>query len=117
MPPLAAAAPVAPPVVNPFAASAPAMAPEVNPFFASGPAPLPSAPCAVASAPSPPFGMPMPAAVRAPIAPTLRISDDIPDLLDGRTRSRRALFIVVAMAAIALIGTIAAAIASHYRPM
>jgi hypothetical protein len=93
------------------------MAPEVKAFFASEPAPLPSAPCAVASAPSPLLGMRLPAAVQAPIAPTPRISDDIPDLLDGRRRGRRALFIVVAVAAIALIGTIAAAIASHYRPM
>jgi hypothetical protein len=38
-------------------------------------------------------------------------------MFDGRARNRRALFVVIAVAALALLGTIAAAVASHYRPM
>jgi hypothetical protein len=37
-------------------------------------------------------------------------------MLDGRARSRRAIFIVFAVAILALLGTIGAAIASNFRP-
>jgi hypothetical protein len=47
----------------------------------------------------------------------VHISDDLPDLLDGRARNRRALLVVISVALLALLGTIAAAIASHYRPI
>jgi hypothetical protein len=49
--------------------------------------------------------------------PRVHLSDDLPDLLDGRARKRRAVAVVIAVALTALLGTIAAAIASHYRPM
>jgi hypothetical protein len=45
------------------------------------------------------------------------LADDLPDILDGRTRKRRAVMIVIGIALVALLGTIAAAIASHFRPI
>jgi hypothetical protein len=62
-----------------------------------------------------PVAFPQPLAMPAPSR--VYLSDDLPDLLDGRARNRRALFVVIAIALLALLGTIAAAIASHYRPM
>jgi hypothetical protein len=53
--------------------------------------------------------------VAGPVTP--RNLDDLPDFLDGKARSRRAVFIVFGVAMLALLGTIAAAIASNYRPM
>jgi len=41
--------------------------------------------------------------------------DDIPDFLDGAARGRRARWIVVAVAGLAVLAAFAAAIASHYQ--
>jgi hypothetical protein len=54
---------------------------------------------------------------RALPAPRVYISDDLPDFLDGRARNRRIVLVVVGVALLALLGTIAAAIASHFRPL
>jgi hypothetical protein len=53
------------------------------------------------------------------VAPPSRVhfSDDLPDLLDGRARNRRALLVAVGVAVVVLLGAIVAAIASHYRPV
>lgn len=50
-----------------------------------------------------------------PITP--RNLNDLPDFVDGRVRARRAAFVVFAVAILALLGTIAAAIASNLRPI
>jgi hypothetical protein len=52
------------------------------------------------------------------VAPSrVYLADDLPDFLDGRARNRRAVMVVVGIALVALLGTIAAAIASHFRPI
>jgi hypothetical protein len=51
------------------------------------------------------------------VAPSRNDLADLPDFLDGRARNRRAVMVVVGVALLALLGTIAAAIASHYRPL
>lgn len=64
--------------------------------------------------------LPVPAAPAfAPLSNHVRISRDepLPDFMNGAARKRRALTIVLAIAILALAGTIAAAIASHFRPM
>jgi hypothetical protein len=97
---------------NPFTVSAAAAAPEASPFWVAAMAPAPSTPLVtIPTAAHPPVAQPvaMPAVSRN--------LDDLPDLLDGRARSRRAVFIVFAVAILALAGTIAAAIASNYRAM
>lgn len=52
------------------------------------------------------------------LAPPTRVylSEDLPDLFDGRARSRRAIMVVIGMALLVLLGAVATAIASHYRP-
>jgi hypothetical protein len=69
-------------------------------------------------APSPRFVAPQTTATSqlAP-APRVYLSDDLPDLFDGRARSRRAIMVVIGMALLVLLGAIATAIASHYRPV
>ncbi|HVY25817.1 MAG TPA: hypothetical protein VHB79_04670 [Polyangiaceae bacterium] len=43
-------------------------------------------------------------------------ADDIPDLLDGAARGRRARWIVVAIAGLVVLAAVVAAVASHYQP-
>jgi hypothetical protein len=50
------------------------------------------------------------------VVATTATNIDLPDILDGGARKRRAIFIVLALAAIALFGAIALSIASQYRP-
>jgi hypothetical protein len=92
----------------------PAAEPEATPFWAAASAPP------VVTAPSPLFAPPpvvqAPVALPQPPPVRARVADDLPDMLDGRTRSRRAVFIVLAIAILALLGTIGAAIASNLRP-
>ena len=58
-----------------------------------------------------------PAAHVVPPTTPRSVSVDLPDILDGGARRRRALFFVLALAALALFGAIALSVASQYRPM
>ena len=49
--------------------------------------------------------------------PRVYLSEDLPDLFDGRARNRRAVMVVIGVAVVVLLGAIATAIASHYRPV
>jgi hypothetical protein len=49
--------------------------------------------------------------------PRVYLSEDLPDLFDGRARNRRAIMVVIGVALLLLLGAFAAAIASHYRPV
>ena len=84
------------------------------------PPPLPqAAPTRAVPPPLPKPAAPLaaPPSLPALVAPIARKEiDDIPDFLDGAARRRRARWIVLAIAALALLATTAAAIASHYRP-
>jgi hypothetical protein len=53
------------------------------------------------------------------LAPPSRVylSEELPDLLDGRARNRRAIMVVIGVALLVLLGAVASAIASHYRPV
>jgi hypothetical protein len=103
----------------------PTSAPPALPVVSKNPAPIPP-PLPAATSPAParnPF-IPAPVAAPPPLATApvviqarVHFSDDLPDLLDGRARNRRALMVVIGVALLALLATIAAAIASHYRPM
>ncbi|HYQ15448.1 MAG TPA: hypothetical protein VEQ58_06820 [Polyangiaceae bacterium] len=125
MPPL----PVASPSPGPSAARAMPPLPQAaneppakNPFM---PSVLPAETRADASGFALPTTVAKPVAVAPQLAPAprpidyaaVRISDDIPDMFDGRARNRRAMLVVFSVAALALLGTIAAAIASHFRPL
>jgi hypothetical protein len=50
-------------------------------------------------------------------APRVYLSEDLPDLFDGRARNRRAIMVVIGVALLVLLGAVASAIASHYRPV
>jgi hypothetical protein len=111
--------------------------PARNPFLASPPPPPPSAespsfalPTTIAkpAAPVPFTALPQVSAPKvvaprltaaSPLATEARVylSDDLPDLLDGRARNRRAITVVISLALLVLLGAIATAIASHYRPI
>jgi hypothetical protein len=113
-------------------------APAHNPFLPLSPSPPPpsaespsfAAPIAVAkpAAPAPFTAFRQVSAPRAvapqmtatsQLAPPPRVflSDDLPDLFDGRARNRRAIMVVIGMALLVLLGAVATAIASHYRPV
>ena len=59
----------------------------------------------------------MPATSQLAPPPRVYLSEDLPDLFDGRARSRRAIMVVIGVALLVLLGAIATAIASHYRPV
>ena len=111
-PPLAPALALAMlPEASPFTVPAATTAPDASPFWAAA---------AVAPAPRLAFEPPpgaqssgMPSARQV----TPRNLDDLPDFLDGRARGRRAVFIVLAIAILALLGTIGAAIVSNYSSL
>ncbi len=115
--------PVAAPAVIELAPIELAPEPEPEPSFEL-PVTLaePSAPMTFA-APTPqrtPALAPQPFVAPPPVAqpPRVYVANDPGDLLfDGAARSRRARWVVIGVALVALLGTIAAAIASHYRPM
>lgn len=49
--------------------------------------------------------------------PRVYLSEDLPDLFDGRARNRRAIMVVIGVALLVLLGAVASAVASHYRPI
>jgi hypothetical protein len=111
------------PAQNPFLPLAPPSPPSLDsPSFAlpttvakpAAPAPFTALPPARAPNVIAPQMM-----ATAPLAPPPRVylSEDLPDLFDGRARSRRAIMVVIGMALFVLLGAIATAIASHYRPV
>lgn len=116
--------PVAPVERNPFLPSNfPSPKSDAIPSLASPPTFTPAAPLPLPLAPPSlvsPTRAVEPQGTTSPQVTTparVYLSDDLPDLLDGRARNRRALAVVVVVALVALLGTIVAAIASHYRPI
>ena len=99
---------------NPFTVpAARAVTPEASPLWATAVA----APTTAAAMPPPGFA-PQPLAQRVAVESIARRNlDGLPDFMDGRARSRRMAFILLAVAILALLGAFGAAIASNYRPM
>jgi hypothetical protein len=69
-----------------------------------------------------PVSAPQPLAHSVGVQPILgpvtrRNLDELPDFMDGRARSRRMAFILLAVAILALLSAVGGAIASNYRWM